>query len=116
MDKDHLLQIRVNKQFWVKFKEVARKNDEVPSALIRRLMEEYMRRHNPYNGQTHLDEILAGESRLGKRLKCKFCGQAATYIQYWRRNRNWTEQVPVCELHRRKAVSEALLSYGERKL
>jgi len=80
------------------------------------MIEKWLREHNPPNPQRRLDLILKGEYDRRKPTKCKFCGQAATYIQYWRRNRNWIEQVPVCELHRRKAVSEALLSYGERKL
>jgi len=86
------------------------------SEIIIEAIEEYVRRHEPGNPQTRLDDILAGKLRLGKRLKCKFCSQTATYIQYWQRNLNWTEQVSVCDLHRRRVVSEALLSYGERKL
>jgi len=86
------------------------------SEIIIEAIEEYVRRHEPGNPQLRLDLLLAGESQRGSKPRCHFCGQPATYIQYWRRNRNWTEKVPVCNLHRRKVVSEALLSYGERKL
>jgi len=116
MTQDAQINLRISRELWTNFREVARKNKEVPSALIRRLMEEYVRRHNPPDGQLHLDRILAGEPQPSQPPKCRFCDRPATYIQYWRHNRNWTEQVPVCDVHRRRVRSETVIGYGERRL
>jgi len=116
MVEDAQINLRINRELYKRFREVAQKNREIPSKVIRDLIREYVCRHNPPDGQLHLDRILAGEPRPGKPPKCKFCDRPATYIQYWVRNRNWTEQVPVCDVHRSRVRHETILSYGERRL
>jgi len=108
--------VAVDPKLWKKFMEICRREKESASSKIQWWIAEYVRQHEPGNPQLRLDRILAGEPRPGVPPKCRFCGQPATYIQYWVRNRSWTEQVLVCDVHRKRARQAPLLEYGERRL
>jgi len=103
-------------ELFKKLKEIANREGRSVTEILKEMAREYVRRHEPGNPQLRLDKILAGEPRPGMSPRCRFCDRLASYVQYWVRNRNWTEQVPVCDVHRKRARQAPLLEYGERRL
>jgi len=80
MPKDYQLQVRVERDLWTRFCQVAKANNEIPSELIREFMQEYVRKYNPPNGQLELTKFSKKREPGSLRELCEWCDKPAEYV------------------------------------
>lgn len=116
MSQDHQFNIRVGAKLWERFKEVAKLNKEVPSALIRKLMDEYVRRHNPADPQIHLDVFKDKVEPTTMTKLCEQCDRPATYIVFLWESESKCQEHYLCDVHSKAALNGPWVRKGRRKL
>lgn len=99
-----------------KFREIAEREGRSASEILRELIREYVRRHEPGNPQRTLDPVLEEEGYEESSPCCSYCAKEATYRCFLQKERfGVCLGVYCCDVHRdwKRKVTRF---YGEKKL